>query len=229
MTETCEYCGDAAAYLLGALEPTEAERFRQHADSCVECRDELTSLRQVVDVLPLTAAQHRAPRALRRRVLRGVHAESALAARSAPRRRLFGPGLAAPRPVLAGALAGIVALAVVGGIELAGGGPSAPRVVHASVSGVSGSAQLQITGGHAELVVSHLPPPPPGHIYEVWIKRGNHPPAPTNALFSVTASGSAEVGVPGSLHGASAIMVTPEPAGGSLVPTHAPVIVARLA
>ena len=34
--------------------------------------------------------------------------------------------------------------------------------------------------------------------------------------------------MPGNLHGVSQVMVTPEPAGGTLVPTHPPVIVAPL-
>jgi hypothetical protein len=101
-------------------------------------------------------------------------------------------------------------------------------VIQASVTGVAGNAQLRIAGGHAELIVSHLPPPPPGRIYELWIKRGHHAPGSTQTLFSVTDSGAAEVGVPGNVRGISTIMVTQEPAGGSLVPTRAPVIVAQL-
>ena len=53
-------------------------------------------------------------------------------------------------------------------------------------------------------------------------------PSPTMALFSVTAAGDGQVDVPGSLHGVSLVMVTPEPAGGTKVPTHAPVISASL-
>lgn len=231
MSETSDCCGDTAAYLLGALEPAEAERFRRHAENCVVCRDELVSLRHVVDALPLSAPRHRVPRALRRRMMREVRSASALTAQTARRRRQFllGPGRPVPRSVLAGALAAVVALAIVGGVELAGSGSGAPRVIRASVTGVPGSAQLRISGGRAELVVSHLPPPPPGHIYEVWIKRGDRAPSPTDALFSVTDLGGADVGVPGSLDGVTAILVTPEPAGGSLAPTHTPVIVARLA
>jgi hypothetical protein len=196
------------------------------------CRDELITLQSVVDALPLTAPQRRAPRALRRRVMREVRPELTGHARSARRRRPFGvawprPG---PRSGLVGALgAAVVALAVVGGVELAGRGSSGVRVIQASVTGARGSAQLRVAGGRAELVVRDLPPPPPRHIYEVWIKHGNGAPAPTRALFSVTASGAAEVPVPGSLHGVSLIMVTPERDGGSLVPTHAPVIIARFA
>ena len=46
-----------------------------------------------------------------------------------------------------------------------------------------------------------------------------------DALQFVKADG----GVPGDLHGVTKVLVTQEPAGGSLVPTSAPVIVAPLA
>ena len=91
-----------------------------------------------------------------------------------------------------------------------------------------GAAQLRISHNHAELVVSRLPPPPAGRIYEVWLKRGSTSPAPTSALFSVTANGAATVDVPGDLRGVSQVLVTQEPAGGSRVSTHRPVIVASL-
>ena len=231
MSEASECCGDATAYLLGALESAEAERFHRHAKSCAVCREELAALQVVVDTLPLTAPQHPAPRALRRRIMRDVRSDSVSTPQSARRQRRFplAPSRYVPRSVLAGALAAIVALAIFGGLELAAGGSTAARTIRASVTGVPGSAQLRISGGHAELIVNHLSPPPPGRIYELWIKRGNRAPSPTKALFSVTESGAADVGVPGGIGGVSAIMVTPEPAGGSLVPTRAPVIVARLA
>jgi hypothetical protein len=91
-----------------------------------------------------------------------------------------------------------------------------------------GSAQVRVTNGRAELIVEHFAPPPLGRIYEVWLKRGAAAPTPTPTLFSVTRAGHADVGVAGRLKGVTEVLVTPEPLGGSLVPTHAPVIVARL-
>jgi hypothetical protein len=112
--------------------------------------------------------------------------------------------------------------AVIVAIVLASGGSGNPRVVRASV----GDAQLRIAGGRGDLVVHRLPPLPPGRIYEMWVQRGNAAPTPTGTLFSTRANGSANVGVPGSLNGVSRVMVTQEPAGGTLAPTSAPVIVA---
>ena len=62
----------------------------------------------------------------------------------------------------------------------------------------------------------------------MWLKRPRHAPAPTSVLFSVTSSGEGEIGLPSRLRGVTQILVTPEPDGGSRVPTHSPVIVAPL-
>ncbi len=74
-----------------------------------------------------------------------------------------------------------------------------------------------------------LPALPAGRIYEMWVQRGNAPPTPTGTLFSTNSRGAASVGVPGSLDGVSRVMVTQEPAGGTLAPTSAPIIVAPVA
>jgi anti-sigma-K factor RskA len=227
---THDCTGDAAAYVLGALEPHEVVAFRTHLESCAICRDEIAALQDVVDVLPLAAPQVTAPRSLRRRVMRTVLAETA---RESERSEARGYGHARPlrslltRPGLAlGAIVAVIALAFAAG-ELASGGTST-RIIRASVLGSPGSAELRLSGGHAELVVSRLPSPAPGHIYEVWLQRATGRPSPTRALFGVTSKGDGDVGVPGDLHGVKLVMVTPEPAGGSTMPTHSPVIVARL-
>ena len=227
-------CGwDAAAYALGALEPAEAEAFRRHLGECVVCRDELTALIGVAQALPMAAPQHAAPRRLRRRVMRTVRVQPKSDER--PRRyRLDGRGsLAGVAALDPRALAG-AAVAVCGAMAIAiagGGGATGPRtrVIQASVSGVSGSVELKMSAQRGELVTRHLSPPPAGHVYEVWLKAPGRAPRPASVLFTVNAQGGADVGIPESLRGISAVMVTPEPAGGSRVPTHKPVIFAQLA
>jgi anti-sigma-K factor RskA len=214
-------CGaDAAAYALGALEPDEAERFKAHLEDCVICRDELSAFQQVAGALPMAAPQYRAPRGLRRRVLKQIHAEARAATTESSRAPRASPRF---RPAWAGALAGAVAVAVAVVIAVGSGGSNA-RVI----ASVVGHAQLRVSGGHGELVVNHLPAPSPGHIYEVWLKTTNGAPQPTKALFSVTSRGAADVDVPGNLRGISTVMVTQEPAGGSTHPTSPAVIVAHL-
>jgi anti-sigma-K factor RskA len=217
-------CGaDAAAYALGALDAADAEAFRAHLETCIVCRDELAAFQQVVDVLPMGAAQHSAPRSLRRNVMRAVREEPRPGPRSALRRSR--PRLSwsfAPRPAVALGLLLVVIVAALGGLELASNRGPGTRVIQAS----KGSAELRLTGDRGELIVNHLPAPPPGRIYEVWVQRARRTPSPTSALFSVTAAGTGDVDVPGSLRGVSRVLVTQEPAGGSRVPTRAPVIVA---
>ncbi len=213
-------CGeDAGAYVLGALEPPEAEAFRRHLAECAACREEVAAFEGVTEALPAAGAQYELPRGLRRRVMREVRGTPKNASAGRPRT------VRAPRRfslAWGGGLAAVVA-AVIVAVVLVTGGSSGTRVIQASV----GSAQLRIAGGHGDLVVRRLPRPPSGRIYEMWLQRGTAQPVPTGTLFSTTSNGTAAVGVPGSLHGVSAVLVTQEPAGGARAPPRAPGIVAR--
>ncbi len=225
-------CGaDVAAYALGALEPAEADAFRRHLESCAVCRDELAAFDQVVEMLPMSAPQHRAPKALRRRVLRAIDDEPMVQLAGERRRqtRRWRPSLTMPRPAMAFSAIVLVAAVALGVTQLGGSGAARTQVIRAQVIGTPGSAEVKLTSGRAELIVHHFSPPPAGQIYEVWLGRPNRPPAPTSALFSVTASGEGDVDVPGNLRGVNRVMVTPEPAGGTRVPTHPAVILAKLA
>lgn len=213
MSGTHDCGGDAAAYALGALEPQEAEAFRAHMQECAICRDEVEALGVVVRALPLGAHQYEAPHSLRRRVMQQV---------PRPRRERQ-----ARSRVLAAVGAAMVAVGgAVTAIELTAG--TAATVITARVSGIAGSAQVRLSDGRGELVVHHLTPPGPGHVYEVWLQSGNAAPVPASVLFGVNAAGDADVGIPGRLRGVRAVLVTPEPYGGSPKPTHKPVIVASL-
>jgi anti-sigma-K factor RskA len=229
MSEKHECGTDAAAYVLGALEPAEAEAFRAHLATCVVCRDEVNAFQEVANLLPLTAAPEPVPSGLKARVMAEVHAEARAAAPEAARparRRWFPASLAIPNPAFAAA-AVVLVLAVAIGAIVVGTGGSTTHVYHASVTW-PGSATVHVTNGHGELVVNRMPAPPMTKVYEVWLQSGSGRPQATTALFSPTASGSGSVDVPGNLHGVSRILVTPEPAGGSTAPTHAPVLIARL-
>lgn len=209
--------GDVAAYALGALEPAEAEAVRAHLETCAVCRDELAAFEQVVDTLPLSAPAHRAPAGLRRRVLAEVD-PPAKPAQPSWRRSIAASWV---RPALAAAVV-LIVLALVA-LRLGNSGPPY-RQYRAQVTG-QGIAQLGIRSGRGELVLNGFAPPPSGDIYEVWVKHGSRAPQPTTALFGVTKAGSANVAVPGDLPRGTTVMVTPEPQGGSRVPTHPPVLV----
>ncbi|MDQ6834994.1 MAG: anti-sigma factor [Actinomycetota bacterium] len=221
-------CGfDVAAYALGALEPAEVDEFSTHLASCAMCREELVEFERVVATLPMSVPRHAMPDGLRARVLADVHSEAV----TRPERRWvprlsWGP---VPRPAFAlAATAMVMIIAVLAAVALTGPGPARMRVYAARVSAATGSARITVTDGHAELTVNHFAAPPPGKIYEVWLSRPHRSPQPTTALFSVTAGGRGDVAVPGSLHGVTSVMVTPEPTGGSRVPTHPPVLRAAI-
>ena len=200
-------CGlDAAPYLLGALDPDEARAFVRHLDECAVCRDEVACLAPVLDTLPSSAPPRPVPRALRRRVRRAVRAE--------PKRRVRHRPVASRTGWLALGLA--VAAAVI--VQL-GSSRSPERVIHATV----GQAELRATGSHGELVVDRLPALPTDRTYELWLvsRRGTAAPS---TLFGVTARGTADLGVPGDLHGITLLLVTVEPRAGSLAPTTRAVI-----
>lgn len=214
---------DLAAYALGALTPVEADELVGHLRRCPACREQLAALERVVDAIPMAAPQHPPPAGLRRRVMHTIRADSRRARRKRPARGR------SPRTLMATALAVLVlAVTAVGFGVFASGAQHGSRVIDASVVAAAGTAQVRITGGHGRLIVRGMPAPPAGRVYEVWLKRGSTAPAPTPALFGLTADGSADVDVPGDLGHVSQILVTQEPAGGSRVSTHPPLIVARL-
>jgi anti-sigma-K factor RskA len=225
-------CGaDAAAYVLGALEPEEAEAFSRHLATCVVCRDEVAAFEHTANALAMAPPQHPAPRGLKRRVMRAVR-ESDAEAQAAPARRprRLGSGLFVARPAIAAVAALAVVVVVIGAIIVSSSGTSGTRTIAASVTGSPGTVQLSVSGGHGQLVLRNFPQPAAGHIYEMWeLRSGAKAPSPTGTLFSVNSSGAGNVGVPGDLHGVTKVLVTQEPSGGSLAPTTTPVIVASLA
>ncbi len=223
----CPQRSDAAAYVLGALEEDELRRYREHLRTCAQCRAEVAELQPVVDELPASVPQTSASAELRGRILETVRAESALLhaaghdadrAPRAPRRvRLNGPFGAA----LAAAAVLVIAL-----VLALGGGSGGEKVFRGRVSASAPGARatLRQHDGRSELVVSHMPQPGAGRVYEVWLSRAGGEAQPTSALFDVTASGAGATDVPSDLHGIREVMVTSEPQGGSSRPTRQPLI-----
>jgi anti-sigma-K factor RskA len=175
------------------------------------CRDEVASLAPVIDALPASAPARPVRPAFRRRMLRAVRAEPKREVRRlsvSPRTGWLALGLAAAAAVI---------------VQL--GSPGSPeRVIHATV----GQAELRVAGSHGELIVDRLPSLPSDRTYELWrVSRRGH--AVPSTLFGVTPRGTADLGVPGDLHGITRLLVTVEPRGGSLAPTTRAVIQLPLA
>ncbi len=227
-------CGDAALYALGLLRPDEARRFLSHAQRCVVCRDEISAFAPAVDALAESVPPLRAPAQLRGRVLEAVRAEAAATGSIGKAERRSGRRQGrwrSHRLALVGSSCATLAIGCALGALLIAS-PSSPKTttVSAQVSIRGASAQLHRSGSRAWLTVSHMPEPGGSRIYEVWLKLRGGAGAleATSALFAPTSSGAATVAIPGELTGVSEVMVTAEPAGGTLAPTEAPVIVARV-
>jgi hypothetical protein len=231
----CPHADDAAGYVLRALSDSDAEAYRYHLGDCECCAAKVDELEFVAHALLSGVPQLTAPPDIRDRVMRVVRSEAELlgdagAPRSPARRvRRF-----APRPLAAVAIAcALLALGLGTGALLNGGGQARTRTIGGTVDRVQApvaTAEMRmVAGSGAKLVVSGMPAPRRGRIYQVWLDRraDKKPPLPTDAFFSVNHRGSASVDVPGQLGDVSAVLVTSEPMGGSETPSGPPVITVR--
>jgi anti-sigma-K factor RskA len=220
----CVECMDAAPYVLGALADPEA--FREHLATCAVCQAEVAKLQPVADTLPTTVRPEIAPEAMRRRVLARVRSEAALSgaraeAEEAPKRT---SRARSRRRWITAALALGASAALVIALTLGTGSSHRGQVTSTHVAIQGANASLLKVGARFELLVSGMPQPPVGKIYQVWLKRGGATPQPTDALFGVTSQGRGAVAVPDNLHGVKEVLVTSEPRGGSSHPTSQPLI-----
>jgi len=225
-----EYEEAVGAYVLDALPELEAEVFERHMLRCDDCREQVERLQPSVDALPRAVPQVPAPPGLKSRLMADVRAdvaEEAARDRAARRRFSWRPSLTW---AAAAASAVVVAFAAYGVYELAQG--SSEQTVSAMVDthrlAQNASAKLDVLddGDQAILHVEGLPSPGPGRVYQVWLKRGERF-EPVSA-FNVDAKGSGSAAIPQGTHGADAVMVTRERAGGATMPGEIPVIVANV-
>jgi hypothetical protein len=225
----CPRCVEAAAFLLGALGHEERE-YRGHLAGCAVCQAELAELRLVIDAVPSAVPTAVASAELRERVMAVVRSEAELLKAAGP-----GADLVPPRerrwrsraaPLFA---AGVLAAALIAVLISGSSGP-AVRAIPARIAFAAPDARVALreVGSRGELVLFGMPAPPAGKIYEVWLRRAGRAPAPTDALFTVTSSGTGTVGVPGSLGGVREVLVSAEPLGGSRQLTGPVLILVRL-
>lgn len=218
-----------APYLLGALPGDELAAFEAHMAHCADCREELDALAPAVRALPNSVEPMAPPPALKARIMAEVEREASLLAAAGPeadrpapepehgRRRL---SLRIPRLVPAAVAGVLLIVGIAIGVVTSQLGNEPERTVSAQVSGAPGAAvSLELSGEEGRLMARGLPAPPRGRVYQVWLKRDGHAPAPTAALFMPSRDGAATASVPGSMEGIDQVMVTDEPDGGSPQPT----------
>jgi anti-sigma-K factor RskA len=222
---------DLAAYALGALAAEDAVELERHLARCSQCGARLGWLRGAVDQLPGSVAQLEPPPALRARLLAEVQAELEAEAEPAPERQRGGTGRRGRWGVFwrpATALAATAVLIVGGAAGYLLGSPESGPSKTPATSPTPGlaSATLERDGDVATLRVQRLPKLPPNQVYETWLERDGE--LEPGSVFVLRRDGTADAAIPGPLEGASAVLVTREPRGGSQAPTSPPLLEATL-
>jgi anti-sigma-K factor RskA len=224
------------AYVVDAVTADERAEFEAHLESCDECREEVTSLREVA--VTLAAANEVAPPvSLRESVLAAVAVTPQvsptvpdsnvvpLTPGAAPRKRRVWPLAAAAASVLVLAAAGL-------GISMGYQSRQESLAMERDVMMVTSAPDahsVELDLGNSHVVMSEkmdgvavmgqeAPMPEDGMEYQVWLimDDGGMAPGPT---FMPSSSGEFMTVMHTPLAGVTGFCVTQEPAGGSQTPT----------
>lgn len=229
------------AYVLGALPPDEETAFEAHLAGCEVCRQEVSELRDVVDVLPLAASPVEPSSDLKGRIMGALEPEG-------PQRPVLTP-VPSQRPVrrwLNLPSAALVAAALLLAAGLGAWNLSLQRRVHdqqtaltfhqrveaalaggASVTRIKGTSDAPTAtaalvqprnGGHAFLIVQRLPATPSARVYQLWLLHGVTPQSAGTFTYSGTTAQVVQVPLSSTGYSATAVTVEPGPHG-SRAPT----------
>ena len=186
---------EAAGWVLGTLDPGDAEWFARHLPSCPDCRAAVAEFGPTARLLATAAPAELPPPGLREQTLAGV----ARAATEARRNRRW-RGWSARMLALAAAV--IVAAGTSIGLLLSGGPPAQTDALtlHSGAglsASASGTARQADSGWSVQLTAAHLPELGPGQFYQCWwVGPGNtpgHPRLVSAGTFTVGPSGTASV------------------------------------
>lgn len=192
---------EVAGWMLGNLDPAEADDFRAHLAGCPHCQAavaELTPVGQALRHLPSAAEP---PPGLEARTIARVLAAAEAPGRAsrAPRRIRWPRWNARLITVAAVAAAAIIAVAVVvlGQGATPARNPVAAVIALHSPSGGPATGRAVVTrqagGWSIRLSVHGLRPPGPGQFYECWYagpgNRPGHPELITAGTFTVAGDG----------------------------------------
>lgn len=228
----------SGAYAVDALEREERELFERHLAECPACRDEVASLQTAAGQLA-GLVETTPPAALRDSVLGQISTVRPLPpTTAATSRTISSHGPVAPRaplPMRSRLIAAVAAaLLVIGGLavwravdtsppptvaEQVLDAPDASRLAHQLPGGATATIVRSKEVGRAVLITSHLPAPPSGKVYQLWLQ---DPAGTMQPAGLMTASGDQVVVLAGNARDAIGAGITIEPAGGSLQPTTKP-------
>ncbi|HEX5984145.1 MAG TPA: anti-sigma factor [Solirubrobacterales bacterium] len=227
-TDHSRWSDDLAAYMLGALDPREAEGFERHLEECERCQEELRWLQPAVQALPEEVARTEPPPQLRESLMAEVRADADAAPaeeRAAREGGLLPAWLRGPRRLrlAAGFAVLVIAVAAVAGYEVGRDESDPPPVANTIEREIDGIEVTMVQEGEGGTVrLANLPQPPPGKVLETWVLReGEVESVPP--LFVPDRHGRAEATI-ADMSGVEELMVTEEPQGGSEVPTGEPVM-----
>ncbi|MET9021827.1 anti-sigma factor [Actinopolymorpha sp. NPDC004070] len=219
----------AGAYALDAVPADECEVFEAHLRKCRGCRSELDEFGETAVRLAAAVAVP-PPARLRERVLEQVSWTRQLAPvvsrpgthRGRLGRRLFAAAAAVVLIVAAG-VTGVQIHQLQGRTaqqQLITSIVAAPdaRSIH---GGISRGGRLTLVFSRRQartlVIVDHLPPPPKGHAYQMWLL--DNGTARSAGMLDVSAPAQLTRVVKSSLTGADGFGLTVEPRGGSRRPT----------
>lgn len=244
----------SGAYAVDALEPDERDRFETHLRQCVDCRDEVDSLREAAAVLGTEDVAP--PASLRDRLLTDIAAirplpplmpEQAAVEPAVPApvqldsRRRTGPGFASRVPLLVAAAA--VLIAGVGGAVLrpwADDAPPAPEQLTAEAvlaaadadsvekrfpDGAEATVVVSRSLGGAVIRTEDMRHAPEGKDYQLWLQTPAGEMQPAGLMPDLR---DATVLLEGDASRATGVGITVEPDGGSERPTSEPIAVFTL-
>lgn len=239
MSDHEELESSIAAWVLGAVDPDEAESIRVHVEGCASCGEVVGRLRRVVGALPLAVDEVAPPPRLRERVLAAAGRVSTAPIpvqrrRPSPRP----PSIPSRIPIYAAAAVAVIALLVglLLGESLRGPQSTPPSQVarftlagHQDMSGAQATVIDLRTDGLALVDFRGLPALSTGRVYEVWLIRSGGNPEEV-AVFVPDSNGAKVVLVNRSLAGYSVMAVTNEPGpAGSPAPTQQPQLYGNIA
>jgi anti-sigma-K factor RskA len=190
---------DVAGYLLGTLEPEEAQRFADHLDSCDACREEVVQLAGLPELLSDLPPPVGVPAGLEERTFAAIEAAATAGRPSEASASSATPALEEPPaadapgatvipmkrppkkgwrrpPLLALAAAAVLVIGLAVGIVASQGGSSnAPlatiRLVAVNGGPAHGTATVRATSGGLtiDMTVEDLVPSRPGTFYTCWL------------------------------------------------------------
>jgi anti-sigma-K factor RskA len=209
MTHDLDLHGDVEAYVLGALDDTEATAFERHLDACPSCQ------REVASYVPVL------------RALREVTLPAAPPLRTRPK------NVVPFRALLATAAVALFTIGGLGGASMQHAMSS--DMVTVAQMGATSAENIPLRGSRAEgraivgearrrtaFVVAGLPEPGPNRDYQVWVTHGA---LSSPGVLHRSMQGYEVLIVPGDvLRGARRITITLEVTGGSERMTGTPIV-----